>query len=69
MKTFLSASVLPLNTTKEIFGFALKTLALTSAELFSALLLSEVCFSSEAGNEFRTSTDELKLQLEPRLKY
>ena len=36
---------------------------------FSALLLSEVCFSSEAGNEFRTSTDELKLQLEPRLKY
>ncbi len=36
---------------------------------FSPLLLSEVCFSSEAGNRFRTSTDELTLQLEPRLKY
>ena len=36
---------------------------------FSALLLSEICFSSKKGNEFRTSTDELTLQLEPRLKY
>ena len=36
---------------------------------FSPLFLSEICFSSENRNRFITSTDELTLQLEPRLKY
>ena len=36
---------------------------------FSTLFLSEVCFSSENQNRFITSTDELTLQLEHRLKY
>ena len=64
MKTFLSASVLPLYTTKEIFGFALKTLALTSAELFSALLFSILTMELA----FLSSFEKIPVNIQKRSK-